>query len=151
MSPFAMLPPTYESSKESLDLEKPTPKEDPELIFTAYERYNPLMQALYKRDVYVMKKKSNYMERILCSAYSADNVYKIYEWHELNVLKGLRLARFQQTSPLCMRSFCCSHQRSYRTLGEISNRTKIITKSLRTYRWMCPCNKRKPITAVFDA
>lgn len=50
-----------------------------------------------------------------------------------------------------MRTFCCSFCRAYRTIGEASNRSKILTKSIRSFRWMCPCNKRKPLTAVFDS
>ena len=46
---------------------------------------------------------------------------------------------------------CCSHYRSYRSLGKSSNRKHILTKSVRTFRWICPCNKSKPVTAIFDA
>lgn len=69
----------------------------------------------------------------------------------MNVTKGRRLIRLEQFSPLTMRFFCSSTQRAYRTIGEASNRSWVLTKSIRSFRWMCPCNKRKPITAVFDS
>ena len=108
------------------------------------------MEELYHRDTYVVKKKGNYIERLTCSLIAEDNVYKIYDWDENNVQKGIRLIKFKQTAPECVRTFCCSHFRSYRTLGRSSNKTRHLTKSIRTFRWMCPCNSRKPITAVFD-
>lgn len=115
-----------------------------------YERVNPYMEQLYQRDTYVLKKKANYIERICCSLISEDNVYKLYDWDENEIDKGIRLIKFKQASPECIRMFCCSHYRSYRTLGRSSNNTQHLTKSIRTFRWNCPCNFRKPITAVFD-
>ena len=108
------------------------------------------MEELFYRDTYVLKKKANYIERLSCSLLPADNVFKLYDWDENLVQKGIRLIKFKQMSPDCVRVLCCSHYRSYRTLGKSSNRTRHLTKSIRTFRWMCPCNIRKPITAVFD-
>lgn len=65
--------------------------------------------------------------------------------------KGIRIIRFRQNSDNCIRGLCCGHYRSYRTLGKSSNKKYILTKSVRTFRWICPCNRSKPITAVFDA
>jgi hypothetical protein len=131
-------------------MKQPPYEYDDPTLFT-YERKNQLMQYIYSHDTYVIKKKANYLERISCSLLTFDNVYKLYNWNENTISKGIRVARFEQVSSGCIRACCCSHFRSYRTLGEISNKTKILTKSIRTFRWMCPCNKRKPITAVFDA
>jgi hypothetical protein len=33
----------------------------------SYERVNPYMEYLYQRDTYVLKKKANYLERLICS------------------------------------------------------------------------------------
>lgn len=109
------------------------------------------MNDLYIGDTYVIKKKANYKERLTCCLLSTDNVFKIYDWDELTVTKGRRLIRLEQFSPLTMRTLCCSQQRAYRTIGDASNRSRILTKSIRSFRWMCPCNNRKPITAVFDS
>lgn len=42
-----------------------------------------------------MKKKANYLERICCSLISFDNIYKLYEWDENTVEKGIRLIKFK--------------------------------------------------------
>lgn len=108
------------------------------------------MEQLLQMDTFVLKKKANYVERLICSLIPEDNVFKLYEWDEQDVKKGVRLLKFKQTSPDCIKFFCCSHCRSYLTVGRSSNRKKHLTKSIRTFRWMCPCNRRKPVTAVFD-
>lgn len=109
------------------------------------------MSKLYAPDTYVIKKKANYLERSSCGLIAMDNVYKVYYWDEDLVTKGKRIVRFSQSSPPCVRTFCCSQYRTYRTLGHISNKSKVLTKSVRTFRWLCPLNKRKASTAVFDA
>jgi hypothetical protein len=60
-----------------------------------YERTNPYMEHLYKYDTFVVKKKANYLDRITLSLVSTDNVYKIYDWNEKQVQKGIRLIKFK--------------------------------------------------------
>jgi hypothetical protein len=43
------------------------------------------MHELYFPDTFVIKKKANYRERILCGFLSVDNVYKLFEWNEKDV------------------------------------------------------------------
>jgi hypothetical protein len=40
---------------------------------------------------------------------------------------------------------------SYRTVGEASNRMQLISKSIRPFKWITPCNKVRPATIVFDS
>lgn len=109
------------------------------------------MEITFLPNAYVIKKKANYLERIFCSLITFDNVYKLFVWNEELVESGPRLLRYAQSSPGCIRMLCCSHFRSYRTVGEISNRTKMVTKSLRPFKFICPCNRNKAFTSVYDA
>ena len=115
-----------------------------------YERTNPIMEKVLEPVSYVIKKKANYMEKITCGMHAMDNVYKLYSWNEDLVEAGPRLLRFKQESQSCLRHFCFSNLRSYYTVGDLSNKTKMVTKSIRPFKWLCLCNKKKPYTAVFD-
>jgi hypothetical protein len=111
-----------------------------------YERKNPQMEYLLYSNTYLIKKKANYLERLLCGIITFDNVYKLYNWNEDLVESEERLIRYKQQSYSCIRNLCCSQLRSYRTTGEKSNKTGMLTKSIRPFRWNCPCNKSKAFT-----
>jgi len=53
------------------------------------------MEDLLHRDTYVIKKKANYIERLTCSLVAEDNIYKIYDWDEKLIQKGIRLMKFK--------------------------------------------------------
>jgi hypothetical protein len=53
------------------------------------------MADLYEHDTCVIKKKANYKDRLTCSLWSFDSVFKVYEWKENMVAKGRRLMRLE--------------------------------------------------------
>lgn len=112
---------------------------------------NPFMADLYQDLTFVIKKKANYKERLTCGLWAQDNVFKVYEWREDSVTKGRRVLRLEQFSPGPVRLCCGSQLRPYTTFGEASNRARLLTKSIRSFRWPCPLNRNKPATSVFDS
>ena len=52
------------------------------------------MAALLHPNIYVIKKKANYLERIFCGILSFDNVYKLFLWNEELIEAGPRIIRY---------------------------------------------------------
>lgn len=56
------------------------------------------LKRIFKHQSYVIKKKANYMEKLLCGVVTFDNVYKLSIWDENQVEVGKRLIKYKQDS-----------------------------------------------------
>ena len=110
------------------------------------------MQQLLAKESYCLKKKSNYIEKLSLGLLSQDNVFKLYEWEEDNILRKLRLLKYVQRSKFGMRTLFCSQFRNYRGTCVDSKGTHMLTKSIRSSKTHCSCNKRlPPRVSLFDS